>query len=131
MEHMKPRIGRLGVLALSVLAGCSIVLSQSHAQGRPSPLKTGLGQDFASETAQRLQPAGMIVGIDEQLEVLSKLVMVVVVVALYGGVLDGAVHPLDLAIGPWMVRFCVPMFDAVLTTDLIATMDPIACRAAI
>ena len=48
---MKPRIGRLGVLALSVLAGCSIVLSQSHAQGRPSPLKTGLGQDFASETA--------------------------------------------------------------------------------
>src|SRR5579863_7558994 len=48
---MKSRVGRLGVLALSVIAGCSIVLSDSHAQGRPSPLETGLGQDFASETA--------------------------------------------------------------------------------
>jgi pimeloyl-ACP methyl ester carboxylesterase len=51
MEHMRPRTSRLGVLALSVLAGCSIILSQSHAQGRPSPLETGLGHDFASETA--------------------------------------------------------------------------------
>src|SRR5665213_613054 len=30
-----------------------------------------------------------------------------------------------------MVRFCEPMFDAVLTTDLIEPMDPIACRPAI
>jgi pimeloyl-ACP methyl ester carboxylesterase len=48
---MKPHIGRLRVLVLSVFAGCGIVLSQAHAQGRPSPLETGLGKDFASGTA--------------------------------------------------------------------------------
>jgi pimeloyl-ACP methyl ester carboxylesterase len=48
---MKRRFGRPGLVALSVLAGSSIVLSQAHAQGRPSPLATGLGKDFSSETA--------------------------------------------------------------------------------
>jgi pimeloyl-ACP methyl ester carboxylesterase len=48
---VKPRIGCLGVFVLSVLAGCSIVLSQAHAQGSPNPLETGLGKEFVSETA--------------------------------------------------------------------------------
>jgi pimeloyl-ACP methyl ester carboxylesterase len=48
---MKRRIGRMGVFALSVLAGCGIVVSQAQAQGRASPLATGLGRDFVSDTA--------------------------------------------------------------------------------
>jgi hypothetical protein len=45
------RIDRLGLLALSVPAWCGIVLSQAQAQARPDPMATGLGEDFASETA--------------------------------------------------------------------------------
>jgi pimeloyl-ACP methyl ester carboxylesterase len=47
---MKRRFGRPGLVAQSVLAGCGIVLSQAHAQGKMSPLATGLGKEFASET---------------------------------------------------------------------------------
>jgi hypothetical protein len=45
------RIGRLGFLALPGLVGCGIVLSQGRAQIQPSHLATGLGKEFASETA--------------------------------------------------------------------------------
>jgi pimeloyl-ACP methyl ester carboxylesterase len=48
---MKQRVGRMGLLALSVLAACGIVLSQAQAQGRTSPLGAGLGKEFASKTA--------------------------------------------------------------------------------
>ncbi len=41
-----------------------------------------------------------------------------VVVALDGGVLDGAVHPFDLAIGP-RIGLGKPVFDAVFAADLI------------
>ncbi len=44
----------------------------------------------------------MVVGIQEELQVRPELIMAVVVVALDGRVLDGAVHPLDLAVGPGM-----------------------------
>jgi pimeloyl-ACP methyl ester carboxylesterase len=47
---MKRRIGRLGLLAMSMLAGSGIVLSQAQAQERPSPPATGLDKDFTSET---------------------------------------------------------------------------------
>jgi hypothetical protein len=56
------------------------------------------------EPAQGLQAATVIVGVDEALEVLPQFVVAALVVAFDGGVLDGAVHPLDLAIGPWVVR---------------------------
>ena len=46
---------------------------------------------------------GEIVGSHEVREVSSKLVMGFVVEALDGRILDGAVHPLDLAIGPGML----------------------------
>jgi pimeloyl-ACP methyl ester carboxylesterase len=48
---MKRRFGRLALVARSVLAGCGLVLSQAQAQGQTSPLATGLGEQFASETA--------------------------------------------------------------------------------
>jgi pimeloyl-ACP methyl ester carboxylesterase len=48
---MKRRIGRLGLLALSALAGCGVVFSQAEAQDRASLFATGLGKDFASDNA--------------------------------------------------------------------------------
>ena len=42
-----------------------------------------------------------------------------VVVALDGRLLEGAVHPFDLAICPWMVWLGEPVFDAVLIADAV------------
>ena len=43
--------------------------------------------------------------------------MALVVKAFDGRLLDGAVHALDLAVGPWMVRFGEPVFDIVRLAD--------------
>jgi pimeloyl-ACP methyl ester carboxylesterase len=48
---MKLRFGRLAVVALFILGGCGVVLSRGSAQGQPGDLATGLGKEFASETA--------------------------------------------------------------------------------
>jgi pimeloyl-ACP methyl ester carboxylesterase len=48
---MKWRFGGLIVVALCLLGECGIALSQGKAQGQPSYLATGLGKEFASETA--------------------------------------------------------------------------------
>src|ERR1700686_534213 len=45
------RFDRLAPVALFALAAWGIVLSHAQAQGRTSPLATGLGMEFASETA--------------------------------------------------------------------------------
>ena len=82
------------------------------------------------EAAQGLQPTGMVVGVDEQLQVRPELVVGVVVVALDCGVLDGAVHPLDLTVGPRMVGFGQAMLDAVLVADAIEHVPAVeGCRA--
>lgn len=43
----------------------------------------------------------------------AQLLVAVVVIAFHRGILDGAVHALDLTIGPRMVRFGQAMFDPV------------------
>ena len=43
----------------------------------------------------------------------GQLGMAVVVIALYRGLLDGPVHPLDLSIGPRMLDPGKPVFDPV------------------
>jgi pimeloyl-ACP methyl ester carboxylesterase len=48
--RMNRRLGRLFFLPLSVLLGWVASLSQVQAQGQLSPLVTGLGKEFASET---------------------------------------------------------------------------------
>ena len=50
--------------------------------------------------------------------------MAVVLEALYGGVLSGAVHPLDLALGPGMVRLCEPVLDAIRFIDHVEAHRP-------
>ena len=49
----------------------------------------------------------------------AKLVMTGVVVAFYRRFLDRAVHPFDLAVGPWMVGLGQSMFDIVCLADQI------------
>ena len=44
----------------------------------------------------------------------SQLVVGLVEVAFDGGVLDGAVHSFDLAVGPRVFGLCQPMIDVVL-----------------
>ncbi|CAP57828.1 unnamed protein product (plasmid) [Gluconacetobacter diazotrophicus PA1 5] len=77
-----------------------------------------------SEAAQGLEPAGEIVGGNEVGEVLTQLVMCFVVEALDGGVLDRAVHPLDLAIRPGMSRLCQSMLDIEISTGQFKRVAP-------
>ena len=54
----------------------------------------------------------------------AELIVVVVVVALDGRVLDRAVHALDLAIRPWVVGLGRPMLDAVGLTHHVEAHRP-------
>ena len=71
------------------------------------------------ETFEGLQSSSEIVSVDEVLKVSAQLVVVVVVEAFDGGVLDGSVHPLHLPIRPRMIDLGEPVLDAVLVTDPI------------
>mgnify|MGYP000849523051 CR=1 FL=1 len=77
--------------------------------------------DFADifvwgEALERLEPAGKIIGCNEVGEMGSELIVAVVVKSFDGCVLDGAVHSLDLTIGPWMLDLGGSMLAVVLGT---------------
>ena len=59
----------------------------------------------------------MVVGIHKELQVSAELLMAVVVEALDGRFLDGAVHPLDLTVGPGMIHLGQLVLDVVLIAD--------------
>ena len=75
------------------------------------------------ESTESLESFGEIVSSDEVVEVNQQLVMTVVVIALDGRFLDGSVHAFYLPVGPGMIRFCQPMFDAVQQTDPVKGMS--------
>ena len=86
--------------------------------------RSGSGPLLADElvrvqTLQRPQSTSEVVGSEEVGEVALQLGMIVVVEALDGGVLDGAVHPLHLPIGPRVLHLGQTMLDAVLVADAI------------
>ncbi len=54
----------------------------------------------------------------------AQLLVVVVVVTFGRRILDGAVHPLDLAIGPRMVRFGQSVFDLICFADHVEAHGP-------
>jgi hypothetical protein len=60
-----------------------------------------------------------LVGGHEGEDVGLEAFQVLVVEGLHGGVLDGPVHALGLAIGPRIVGFGEPVLDAVLPADAI------------
>ena len=71
------------------------------------------------EAAQGFEPAGVVVGIQEELQVCPELIMALVMVALDGGVLERPVHPLDLTTGSRVVGLGQTMLDAVLAADTV------------
>jgi hypothetical protein len=76
------------------------------------------------ETSENFEASGEVVGVDEIAQVRSQLVVRLVVVAFDGGVLDGAVHSFDLAVGPGMLGFCQPMIDIVLGAGIFEGVRP-------
>lgn len=63
------------------------------------------------EPLQGLETATEVVGDNKAFEIGSKLHVMVVVEAFDCRLFEGSVHPLDLSIGPGMLRLCQPMFD--------------------
>jgi hypothetical protein len=86
-------------------------------------------QAFADELVrggafEGLEPSGEVVGIDEVAQVGSELLVGFVEVAFDGGVLDRAVHSLDLTIGPRVLGLCQPMVDLVLGAGVFEGVGP-------
>ena len=65
------------------------------------------------------QALGEVVGGDEGQDMSLQAFQVVVVVDLDRGVLDRAVHPLGLAIGPRVVGLGQPVLDAMFDADAV------------
>jgi|GEM_PF-1389898 len=71
------------------------------------------------EPRECLQAPSEVVGVNEVLQVLPKLVVTLVVEALDGGLFDRSVHTFDLSIGPRMVWFCRAVLDALGRTRAV------------
>ena len=77
------------------------------------------------ETFEGLQPAPEVVVADEVDEVISQLIVVVVVGAFHGGLLDRAIHPHDLAaIQENSPPDCSLILTASGVLDLMLAADP-------
>src|ERR1700757_2971776 len=88
---------------------------------------------FADEFVGRkavegLESFGEVVGSDKVTKVNSQLLVSVVVVALHRSFFDGAVHALDLAVGPGMIGFGEAVVDALQKTDPVKRMAAKASR---
>jgi hypothetical protein len=75
------------------------------------------------EAAQSLWPAGEVVGVDEVRQVALQLFVVFVVEFLDGGVLDRAVHSLDLTVGPRMPGLGQSMIDVIAGAGVFEGMS--------
>ncbi len=60
-----------------------------------------------------------------------ELLVAIVVVAFDGGFLDGAVHPLDLTVCPWMLDLGQPVLDAILLATHVEHMRHVSGCGAI
>ena len=73
----------------------------------------------------------MIVGVKEVTEMAAQLIVTVIVIPFYGRVLNRAVHPFDLSIGPWMVWLDWVMLDLVCGADHVEPHWPGIGRVAV
>jgi len=78
------------------------------------------------ETLEDLQPSAEVVGVDEDVEMLFELQVAVVVKAFDCGFLNGAVHPLNLAVGRRMLDLGETVLDAVLAAAHVEHMRHLA-----
>ncbi len=76
------------------------------------------------ETFEGLQAPGEVIGADEVIEVGAQVIMVAVVDARDGGILDGAVHAFDLPVGPRVAWFREAMVDVVPGAGKLKAVDP-------
>src|SRR5215468_1041594 len=74
------------------------------------------------EPIQSLETLGEVVGGEECLDVLAKLVVAVVVVAPNSRLFESPVHPLDLPVRPRMIWLCQPMLNPVRPAEQIEHM---------
>src|SRR5579862_2640878 len=80
---------------------------------------------------QCLEPTAEVVGGNEVNQVAAQLAVGLVVVPLDGRFFEGAVHPLDLPIGPGMVGFGEAVLDAACSTDFLEGMEAMASDLAV
>ena len=67
------------------------------------------------ETFECLQTKTIIIGVHEVFEVTCQLLVIVIVEPFNRRLLDCPVHPLALAVGPGMIRFCQTVLNPVFT----------------
>lgn len=83
------------------------------------------------EAAEAFEATGEVVGGDEVVEIPSQLIVVFVVEALDRGVLDGAVHVLDLTIRPRAIDLDEAVLDAVFLAPHGEHVGHISSRRAV
>ena len=71
------------------------------------------------QPSEGFEPLREIIGSQEGCEMVFQLGMAVVVEAFDGGFLDCPVHPFNLSVGPGVLHFCKPVFDAVVPADTV------------
>src|SRR5271166_3315615 len=76
------------------------------------------------EAAQGLEPLCEVVGSQEGGDVFSKLIVAVVVIASDRSFFERAVHALNLAVGPGMLRLCEPVIDVIAGADEFEPVGP-------
>ena len=123
---MAARAGAFGRLGVQSRSEVGWIVSELPRLVCPSFADVLVG----SEPPQGLEALSEVVGVEERCEVLLELVMGFVVIAPDGGFLEGAVHPFDLTVGPWMVRFGETMLDPMLAADAVEHVQPVAGRRA-
>lgn len=69
-----------------------------------------------------LEALGEVVGQDESVQMGAHLSVVIVVIAFDGGLFDGPVHALDLAVGPRIIGPAQTVFDAMTAAGTRETM---------
>ena len=72
---------------------------------------------IGGEAFEGLQPSPEVVGADEVGKMISELVVIVVVEAFHGRLLDRAVHAFDLAVRPGMLDLGEPVVDLIFPAD--------------
>jgi len=74
------------------------------------------------EPIQSLETLGEVVGVEECLDVLAKLLVPAVVVAPNSRLFESTVHPLDLPVRPRMIWLCQSILNPVRSAEQIEHM---------
>lgn len=75
------------------------------------------------EAGEGFEAFGEVVSVEEGGEMVAELSMVLVVIGAHGGVLEGAIHTFDLAVGPRMVRFGEAVIDMMVSAGVFEGMS--------